>query len=326
MKLLAFPALAAVCVTAAVNPFDPLVCLDYSPSKISATATKSATQSSNKGWATTSGGLITSYDYNRASPTLWVFPTGSGSHEATKVIFAEAQVVNISFVVVVVEVIGRQTMTVVSSDLAPSSVDSTTASVSATSADSAAASASATSADSAAASASVTSADSTAITQPKTTHLVNVGTGQGYTYDPSQLDASIGDTVRFNFLGRNHSVTQSDLASPCTYSGGFDTGLNQFNPLNTSGKFLVDYQVSVSKPLWFYCKQVGPPSHCGKGMVFAINPGDNFPEFQRNAVIQGQALTILTNILGSIGNVSSISMNAIDHALFNSTIRRRYPR
>jgi plastocyanin len=66
------------------------------------------------------------------------------------------------------------------------------------------------------------------------------------------VDASIGDTVRFNFLGKNHSVTQSNLASPCTYSGGFDTGLNQFNPLNTSGEFLVDFQVSVSKPLWFY--------------------------------------------------------------------------
>ena len=61
-------------------------------------------------------------------------------------------------------------------------------------------------------------------------------------------------------------------------------------------------------------------------MVFAINPGDNFSQFKKNAVIQGQALTILTNILGSIGNVSSISINAIDHALFNSTIRRRYLR
>ncbi|KAL5344806.1 hypothetical protein ACLOAV_010203 [Pseudogymnoascus australis] len=317
MKLLAFPALAGVCLAAAFNPFDPLICLDYSPSKISATATKSATQSatsSKKGWATTGGGLVTSYDYNHASSTVWVFPTGSGSHEATKVIFAGVQVVNISFVLVVVEVIDRQTMTVVSSDSSLASVDSTTAA------------ASATSADATAASASAASADSTAITQPKATHLVDVGTGKGYTYNPSQLNASIGDTVRFNFLGQNHSVTQSDLTSPCTYSGGFDTGLNQFNPLNSSGKFLVDFQVSVSKPLWFYCKQVGPSSHCGEGMVFAINPGDNFNRFQKNAVIQGQALTILTNILGSIGNVSSISINAIDHALFNSTIRRRYLR
>lgn len=61
-------------------------------------------------------------------------------------------------------------------------------------------------------------------------------------------------------------------------------------------------------------------------MVFAINPGDNFNQFQRNAEAQGEALTILTSILGAIGNVSSISMNAIDNALFNSTMRRRYLR
>jgi hypothetical protein len=75
---------------------------------------------------------------------------------------------------------------------------------------------------------------------------------------------------------------------------------------------------------FLYSKQPGPPSHCGEGMVFAINPRDNFNQFQKNAKAQGEALTILTSILGAIGNVSSISINAIDNALFNSTIRRRY--
>jgi plastocyanin len=234
MKLLTVPAFAGICFAAAINPFDPLVCFDPSPSRISATSTTFATQSvtsTAKGWVTTSGGLVTSYDYNNASSTVWVFPTGSGSHEATKVIFEGVQVINVSFVVVVVEVIDSQTMTVVSSDSSSTSNGSTTAT---------------------SASVSTTSPDSTAITQPGATHLVDVGTGQGFAYNPSQLNASIGDTVRFNFLGRNHSVTQSDLTSPCTYNGGFDTGLNQFNPLNITGKFLVDYQVNVSTPLWFY--------------------------------------------------------------------------
>ena len=71
----------------------------------------------------------------------------------------------------------------------------------------------------------------------------------------------------------------------------------------------------------FSSKQPGPPSHCGEGMVFAINPGDNFNQFQKNAEAQGEALTILTSILGAIGNASSISINAIDNAL-----RRRYLR
>lgn len=242
MKLLAFPALAGACLAVAINPFDPLICRDYSPSKISAATTAPAIQSatsSNKGWATTVGGLVTSYDYNHVSSTVWVFPTGSGSHEATKVIFDGVHVVNISIVVVVVEVVNKQTMTIVSSDSSLTSNDST-------------ATASKNSAVSTAASALATSADPTAVTQPRVTHVVDVGTIKGYTYNPSQINASIGDTVRFNFFGGNHSVTQSDLASPCTYNGGFDTGLNQLNPLNTSGKFLVDFQVEVSKPLWFY--------------------------------------------------------------------------
>ncbi|KAH8589209.1 Cupredoxin [Bisporella sp. PMI_857] len=175
-------------------------------------------------------------------------------------------------------------------------------------------------------SASAASSYPTTITQSKATHVIDVGTGRGFAYNPSWVNASIGDTVRFNFLGRNHSVTQSDLASPCTSNGGFDTGLNQFNPLNISGKFVVDFQVNVSTPLWFYCKQPGPPSHCGEGMIFAINPGDRFNQFLKNAAAQGQALAILISVLGAIGNASSFSISAIDNALFNSTIRRRYLR
>jgi plastocyanin len=234
MKILTFPAFAGVCFAAAINPFDPLICFDSSSNRISATSTTSATQSvtsSTKGWATTGGGLVTSYDYNDASSTVWVFPTGSGSHEATKVIFEGVQVINISFVVVVVEVFNSQTMTVVSSGSSSTHIASTAAT---------------------SRSASTTSSNPTTITQPKATHLVDVGTGGGFAYSPNQLNASIGDTVRFNFLGQNHSVTQSNLASPCTYNGGFDTGLNQFNPLNVSGKFLIDFQVNVSTPLWFY--------------------------------------------------------------------------
>jgi hypothetical protein len=77
----------------------------------------------------------------------------------------------------------------------------------------------------------------------------------------------------------------------------------------------------------FFCsKQPGPPSHCGEGMIFAINPRDKFNEFSKNAEAQGQALTILTSILGAIGNASSFNISAIDHALFNSSTKGRYLR
>jgi plastocyanin len=235
MKLLILPALAGICFAAAiVNPFDPLICFDPSPNRISATTTTSRTQSSTssaKGWVTTGDGLITSYDYNDASSTVWVFPTGSGNHEATKVIYEGVQVISVSFVVIIIEAIDSQTMTMISSDSSSTSIHLTA---------------------STSTSASAASSYPTTITQSKATHVIDVGTGRGFAYNPSWVNASIGDTVRFNFLGRNHSVTQSDLASPCTSNGGFDTGLNQFNPLNISGKFVVDFQVNVSTPLWFY--------------------------------------------------------------------------
>jgi len=42
--------------------------------------------------------------------------------------------------------------------------------------------------------------------------------------------------------------------------------------------------VSVTTPLWFYCRQTG---HCQQGMVFAINPpstGNTFQNFKNNAL------------------------------------------
>jgi plastocyanin len=97
--------------------------------------------------------------------------------------------------------------------------------------------------------ASTSTSTSTAARQ---THTVQVGALGELIYGPNQLNAALGDIVRFDFLKQNHSVIQSSFAKPCTYNGGFDTRLNQFNPQNISGKFLVDFQVNTTDPLWFY--------------------------------------------------------------------------
>jgi plastocyanin len=93
---------------------------------------------------------------------------------------------------------------------------------------------------------------STSTTAAKQTHTVQVGALGELIYGPNQLNAALGDIVRFDFLKLNHSVTQSTFAKPCTYNNGFDTGLNQFNPKNISGKFLVDFEVKTTDPQWFY--------------------------------------------------------------------------
>ncbi|KAK5989332.1 putative GPI-anchored cupredoxin [Cladobotryum mycophilum] len=119
------------------------------------------------------------------------------------------------------------------------------------------------------------------------THTVKVGGPGGLVFQPDQLNnVPIGDTVIFEFLSQNHTVTQSGFDVPCKkLEGGLDSGF-QANPNNTvSPAPQVAMQVMVSTPLWFYCRQKG---HCGKGMVFSINPtaAKTQSQFQQMAIAQ----------------------------------------
>lgn len=46
----------------------------------------------------------------------------------------------------------------------------------------------------------------------------------------------------------------------------------------------VNTNISQTAPIWGYCAQMGPPDHCGSGMVFSINAVEsgpnNFAAFQ----------------------------------------------
>jgi plastocyanin len=95
---------------------------------------------------------------------------------------------------------------------------------------------------------------------------VRVG-ADGLTFTPASIQAAIGDTVTFEFVAKNHTVTQSTFEKPCEWNGGFDSG---YQPVAAGSTNLPTYQIKVNdtKPIWAYCKQ-GP--HCGGGMVFAVN-------------------------------------------------------
>ncbi|KAF5667635.1 serine-threonine rich protein [Fusarium heterosporum] len=118
-------------------------------------------------------------------------------------------------------------------------------------------------------------------------HTVTVGGPGGLVYQPEELtNVPIGDTVVFEFLSQNHTVSQSGFAEPCTFmEGGMDSGF-MANPNNTvSPPPQVAMQVMVDTPLWFYCKQ---GNHCGQGMVFSINPTaeKTHAQFKENAIKQ----------------------------------------
>jgi len=102
------------------------------------------------------------------------------------------------------------------------------------------------------------------------TFEVLVGQGGALTYEPSSVTAKAGDIVNFQFMSKNHTVTQSTFTSPCVAKPqGVDSGF-QAIPAGASGK--ATWSITVNNdtaPLWFYCNQ---GAHCKAGMVFAINP------------------------------------------------------
>ncbi|KAG9239736.1 hypothetical protein BJ875DRAFT_1523 [Amylocarpus encephaloides] len=115
------------------------------------------------------------------------------------------------------------------------------------------------------------------------THHVHVGQN-GYHFYPPYVKAEPGDTVRFTFYPKNHTVTTCDFEEPCSWNGKYDSGYTPTWYKNSTA--YVDFRVrNVSEPLWFYSRQEG---ECKKGMVFGINPKSpkQFKEFYEKAKYQ----------------------------------------
>lgn len=107
----------------------------------------------------------------------------------------------------------------------------------------------------------------------QTTHNVVVG-ASGLTFTPNQVTAAVGDVVTFEFHPKNHTLTQSTFANPCSaMAGGVDSG---YMPVDaTATTFPVfSFRINEVTPLWFYCKQ---GNHCQSGMVMAINVNTSSP-------------------------------------------------
>ncbi|KAJ7017322.1 Cupredoxin [Mycena alexandri] len=132
---------------------------------------------------------------------------------------------------------------------------------------------------------------------------VKVGDNGTLAFDPPSVTAAQGDTIVFQFLAKNHSVTQSTFAAPCavmtTPMAGIDSGF-QFVAANATQIPQYSFTVNnATSPLWFFCAQTNPVSHCAKGMVFAVNApttgAKTFSAFQAaamgasNASVSGSA-------------------------------------
>jgi len=148
-------------------------------------------------------------------------------------------------------------------------------------------------------------------------HDVQVG-ADGLTYTPPAISAAAGDQVIFHFHAKNHTVTQSSFANPCGLKeGGFDSG---FMPVaaNTTDN-LPTYTINVpdTTPIWVFCNQAAntPNSHCGAGMVFAVNCGqdgtpNSFTNFVNSAKAIGASLSASAAAASTAGSATATSSGA----------------
>lgn len=100
---------------------------------------------------------------------------------------------------------------------------------------------------------------------------VVVGKDNANVYDPPSIsNVQNGDTIKFRFVSKSHSVTQSTFDKPCTpRQPGVDSG---FFPVDAGATTFPEWTIRIDNataPLWFFCNRA---PHCTTGMVFAINP------------------------------------------------------
>jgi plastocyanin len=129
-------------------------------------------------------------------------------------------------------------------------------------------------------------------------HDIQVGAGGKLVFEPEAIAANPGDQVVFHFNPKNHTVTQSAFANPCgPKDGGFTSGFQPVTANQTSNLPTYTVEVKDTQPIWIYCAQAANTanSHCGAGMVFAINCGadgapNSFTNFKNSALAIGTSL------------------------------------
>jgi len=129
---------------------------------------------------------------------------------------------------------------------------------------------------------------------------VTVGGPRGeLVFNPEAVSAQPGDQVVYHFNPKNHTVTQSSFASPCGFkAGGIDSGFHPVMVNQTDNLPTFTVTVNDTNPVWIYCKQAADTvnSHCGQGMVHAINCGadgtqNSFTNFKAAALAVGASLS-----------------------------------
>ncbi|EJU05735.1 hypothetical protein DACRYDRAFT_20127 [Dacryopinax primogenitus] len=96
------------------------------------------------------------------------------------------------------------------------------------------------------------------------THTVVVAPTQGVLrYIPFSINASVGDTISWQWHAGPHTVTKSSESLPCN-----KTMDNPFASGSQNASFVFNQLINDTDPVFYYC---GVPGHCAKGMFGIVN-------------------------------------------------------
>jgi hypothetical protein len=114
---------------------------------------------------------------------------------------------------------------------------------------------------------------------------------------------------------KNHTVTQSTFADPCTRFKNASTGALGLDSgyqavASNATQFPVwTIQIAETTPIWMFCLQ---GKHCANGMVFSINANESSDK--SFAAYKARAQATLTSTNGTTGG--STGSNGASHATF----------
>jgi len=80
----------------------------------------------------------------------------------------------------------------------------------------------------------------------------------------------------------------------------------------TSGFPVAELTVENTDPIWVYCRQAG---HCQQGMVFAVNPGNNFAAFQAAAKGSTASASTTTAATSTAAAAAPTTSSSTDHTV-----------
>ncbi|KAE8330927.1 Cupredoxin [Aspergillus sergii] len=144
---------------------------------------------------------------------------------------------------------------------------------------------------------------------PSAVQTVDVGE-HGFSFDPDTLKVDPGGKVEFHFYPGNHSVAQASFSNPChpMNDSSFFSGF--IAPATGESDTVFTVTVNDTKPIWYYCGQVG---HCQAGMVGVINPpasGSDTLDAFKSAASNANGDSVPSNVQGGTLSTSSPKSSA----------------